>query len=80
MLGGFSKGAFTGEGFNEGSSVLHSAGSGFEAHTLSVMRPAQPTTRRPYGPLPNYGWYGNTLACSSYTVNPKPLYCESGMN
>ena len=80
MLGGFSKGAFTGEGFTGGSSVFHSAGSGFEAHALSVMPPAQPTTRRPYGALPNYGSYGNALACDSYAINPKPLYCESGMN
>ena len=80
MLGGFSKGAFTGEGFTGGSSVFHSAGSGFEAHALSVMPPAQPTTRRPYGALPSYGWYGNALACGSYAINPKPLYCQSGMN
>jgi hypothetical protein len=79
MLGGFSKGAFTGEGLTGGSSVFHSAGSGFEAHSLSVTPPA-PTTRRPYGTPPNYGWYGNTLACGSFTINPKPLYCQSGMN
>jgi hypothetical protein len=80
MLGGFSKGAFTGEGFTGGGNVFHSAGSGFEAHTLSVMPPAQPITRRPYGSLSNYGYYGNTLACGSYQINPKPLYCQNGMN
>jgi hypothetical protein len=80
MLGGFSKGAFTGEGFTGGSSVSHSAGGGFEAHDLGVTQPAQSTTRRPYARIPNYGFYGNALACSSDEINPKPLYCQSGMN
>jgi hypothetical protein len=80
MLGGFSKGAFTGEGFTGGSSVSHSAGGGFEAHDLGVTQPAQSTTQRPYARIPNYGFYGNALACGSYEINPKPLYCQSGMN
>jgi hypothetical protein len=80
MLGGFSKGAFTGEGFTGGSSVSHSAGGGFEAHDLGVTQPAQSTTQRPYTRIPNYGFYGNALACGSYEINPKPLYCQSGMN
>jgi hypothetical protein len=80
MLGGFSKGAFTGEGFTGGSSISHSAGGGFEAHDLGVMQPAQSTTQRPYARIPNYGYYGNALACGSYEINPKPLYCQSGMN
>jgi hypothetical protein len=80
MLGGFSKGAFAGEALTGGSGVIHSAGGGFEAHALSATPPARPAARRPNSILPNYGWYGNPLACDSYAINPRPLYCQSSMN
>jgi hypothetical protein len=80
MTGGLDRGALSWEGFTGGSNASHGIGSDFDAHDLAVARPVAPTSRRPYGLLPNYGYYGNPLACDSYAINPRPLYCENSTN
>jgi hypothetical protein len=50
MLGGFSKGAFTGEGFTGGGNASDAAACNFEAHPLGVTRPAQPIIACPNEP------------------------------